>query len=106
MNMCAYLKKSVFVFVFVFMRACVCVSVCVCVCLCAYLEKDLQVLCLCVEQDVWLQVFEDGNTHVHLVVWPQNDTGAHVVTDLRPVQVVPKALTQPLHTHLKHRESE
>lgn len=69
------------------------------------LKKDLQLLGLGLLQYVWLKVFEDGHTHVDLVVWPQQHTGAEVVADLRPVQVVPETLSQPVDTHLRWCES-
>lgn len=66
----------------------------------SYLEEDLQLLGLCVLQDLRLQVFEDGHTHVHLVVGAHQHTGGQVVADLPPVQVVPETLCQPLEAHL------
>ena len=66
-----------------------------------HLEVDLQVLGLCVQQDVWLHVLQHGHTHVHLVVGAHEHTGGHVVADLRPVQVVPEALVQPLQANLE-----
>lgn len=50
-----------------------------------HLQKDLQVLRLCVLQDLLLQVTEGRNTHVHLVIWSHDDAGDHIVTDLRPI---------------------
>lgn len=54
-------------------------------------------------QDILLQVTEGRHAHVHLVIWSHDDAGGHIVTDLRPVQVVPETLDKPLNTDLQKR---
>lgn len=71
-----------------------------------HLEEELQVLSLGVLQDVLLEVLQYGDAHVHLVVDAHDNAHGHVVADLRPVQVVPETLSQPLHAHLQTREKE
>lgn len=65
------------------------------------LEEDLQLLGLRTPQDVRLQVFEHGHTQVNLVVGSHQHTGGDVVADLRPVQIVPETLSQPMDAHLR-----
>lgn len=61
-------------------------------------------------QNILLQVTEGRDAHVHLVIWSHDDACGYIVTDLRPVQVVPEALTKPLNTDLhngwKDKQSE
>lgn len=52
-------------------------------------------------QQKWLQVLEDGQAGVHLVVGSHQCAYAHVVADLRPVQEVPEALSQPVDAYLR-----
>ena len=66
----------------------------------SHLEEDLQLLGLCSLQDVRLQVFAYGHTHVNLVVRTHHHTGGNVVADLRPVKIVPETLGQPVEAHL------
>lgn len=58
----------------------------------SHLEEELQLLSLGLLQDLWLQVPEDGHAGVDLVVSTHQHTGAEVVADFRPVQVVPETL--------------
>lgn len=64
------------------------------------LEEDLQLLGLGPLQDFRLQVFKDGHTQVHLVIWTHHHTGTNVMADFCPVQIVPEALSQPVKAHL------
>lgn len=67
----------------------------------SHLEEELQLLSLGLLQDLWLQVPEDGHARVDLVVGAHQHARREVVADLRPVQVVPEALGQPVEAHLQ-----
>ena len=65
-----------------------------------HLQEENQVAVLRLAHDLELQVLEDGDAHVHLVVFAEKHADADVVADLRPVQVVPETLANPVLTDL------
>lgn len=70
-----------------------------------YLEKNNEFAVLSVTSDVVMEEMEDGNTHVHLVVHTQYHTHAHVLTNIRPVQIVPETLSDPVLTYLRYNST-
>ena len=48
-----------------------------------------------------LQVLKDGDAHVDLVVLAQKHANADVVTDLRPIEIIPETLANPMLADLR-----
>ena len=65
-----------------------------------YLQEDDEVLRLVVLHDELPQVLQGGHTNVDLVVRAHHHDQAEIVHDVRPVQVVPEALLQPVDADL------
>lgn len=64
------------------------------------LKEDDKVLGLALQHDMLLKVPECCHTEVCLVVHTHDQHSTDVQDNVPPVQVVPKALLQPVHTDL------
>ena len=56
---------------------------------------------MCLAHNLALQVLKDGDAHVDLVVLTQKHANADVVTDLRPIEIIPETLANPMLTDLR-----